>query len=71
MILRTPIKGFKEEGYKCMLNSHDTALHKTCDFSPRHVRFCKPEDFSNLYIGKMFAFGSGLKGITHSNRRYE
>ena len=56
-----PIDGFKEEDRERVFDGCGTALHKRRGFSPRHLRFCKSKDFSNLYIGKVHAFGSGPK----------
>ena len=67
--LMAPIEGFKEEGCEGVMDGRDTALHKRRDFSSRRVRFCKSEDFSDLYIGKMCPFGSGLLGIAHGGGR--
>jgi len=60
-----PVEGFKTEGCKSVLNRHNTAVHKRRNCSTRRVRFSKSEDFSNLYIGKVRAFDSGLWGIAH------
>ena len=64
------IEGFKEESRERMIDGFRTAPHKRCDFSLRHFRFCKPEYFGNLYIGKVHALGSGLGDVTHGGGRH-
>jgi hypothetical protein len=58
----TSIEGFEEEGRERVIDGFRTALHKRRDFSLGHFRFCKPEYFSNLYVGKVHALGPGLGG---------